>query len=118
MIQQQSDGNVIVGGLEEIRSRQPSTVRQRFAMRVNRITTAVTALAAILSASLPARAATYTWTGGDGSSNSWYSAGNWAGGAVPLTSLRATTSSPQAVGIPRRLRLPLTAQTVARTRRL
>ncbi len=48
-------------------------------MRVDRIATAVTALAAILSASLPARATTYTWTGGDGSSDSWYFPGNWGG---------------------------------------
>ena len=52
-------------------------------MRVHRIATAVTALAAILSASLPARATTYIWTG-DGSSNSWYSADNWEGGTGPL----------------------------------
>ena len=38
----------------------------------------------MLSASLPARAAVYTWTGGDGSSNSWYFAGNWAGDTVPV----------------------------------
>jgi autotransporter-associated beta strand protein len=60
------------------------SVKQRFAMRIPRITIAVTALAAILSASLPAMAATYTWTGGNGSSNSWYSAGNWAGATVPI----------------------------------
>ena len=53
-------------------------------MRVDRIATATAALAAILSASLPARAITYTWTGGNGSSNSWYSAGNWAGDTVPI----------------------------------
>jgi prepilin-type N-terminal cleavage/methylation domain-containing protein/prepilin-type processing-associated H-X9-DG protein len=52
-------------------------------MRLHRITTAVTVLAAILSATLPARATTYTWTGGNGSSSSWYSAGNWAGATVP-----------------------------------
>jgi autotransporter-associated beta strand protein len=52
-------------------------------MRVNRIATAAAALAAILSASLPARATIYTWTGGNGLSNSWYSASNWAGDTVP-----------------------------------
>ena len=52
-------------------------------MRVDQITTAITALAAILSVSFPARATTYTWTGSDGSSNSWYSAGNWGGTTVP-----------------------------------
>ena len=53
-------------------------------MRVNRIATAVTVLAAVLPAFLPAHGTTYTWTGGNGSSNSWYSAGNWGGSAVPL----------------------------------
>ena len=52
-------------------------------MRVRRNATAIVALAAILSASLPARATTYTWTGGDGSSNSWYSADNWEGATAP-----------------------------------
>ena len=38
----------------------------------------------MLSASMPALATTYTWTGGNGSSNSWYYAGNWAGNTTPL----------------------------------
>ncbi len=53
-------------------------------MRVHQITAAIIALAAVLPIDLPARAATYAWTGGDSSSHSWYSAGNWASAAVPL----------------------------------
>ena len=52
-------------------------------MKITRITTAITAVAAILSAALPAQASTYTWTG-NGSSSSWYAAGNWEGGAAPV----------------------------------
>ena len=48
-------------------------------MIVKRVTLGVMVLIAILVASLPARATTYTWTGGDGSSDSWYSPGNWGG---------------------------------------
>ena len=53
-------------------------------MRINRIIIHVAVAAAILSTSRLARATGYTWTGGDGSSNSWYSTGNWQGSTVPL----------------------------------
>ncbi len=55
-------------------------------MRVHPVTTAAAVLAAVLSACLPARAttATYTWTGDNGASNSWYSAGNWSAAVAPL----------------------------------
>ena len=52
-------------------------------MRINRLAAVATILTAIVSAPFPARATTYTWTGGDGSSNSWYFAGNWDGTIVP-----------------------------------
>jgi autotransporter-associated beta strand protein len=57
-------------------------------MKTNRLTPAAAILATIiLSASLPAKAGaqatTYTWTGGNGASDSWYAAGNWGGTIVP-----------------------------------
>ena len=51
---------------------------------VNRLFSVATAFAALVSVSFPARAATYTWTGGDGSSDSWYSPGNWGGTTGPF----------------------------------
>ena len=79
-------------------------------MRAPRIATTLTALAAVLLACLPARAATYTWTGDSGLSNSWYSPGNWGASPRP-TSLPATTSSRRRDGIRRKRRSPSTADT-------
>jgi autotransporter-associated beta strand protein len=49
---------------------------------INCIATAAALMAAVSSDASSARAAGYTWTGGNGSSNSWYSAGNWGGAAI------------------------------------